>query len=138
MFSRRSHCFLYAGFLLLFGCVNPRTASTSTFKTAIQAALREDPLFLMAPIPVEFADSHGTHYTDDRLEALVNVGVLDKVSVMVRESPFSGMLEDRKRRVLSFRKLFANGRALFANGAGDKHPKLNKHKGPVPLIVIHS
>ena len=100
MFSRRSHCFLFAGFLLLFGCANPRTASTSTFKTAIQAALREDPLFLIAPIPVEFADSHGTHYTDDRLEALVHVGVLDKSSVMVKESPFSRMLEDRKRRVL--------------------------------------
>jgi hypothetical protein len=34
------------------------------------------------------------------LEALVHVGVLDKSSIMVKESPFSRMLEDRQRRVL--------------------------------------
>ena len=37
-------------------------------------------------------------------------------------------------KILSFRKLFANDRALFANDGGDKHPNLNKHKGSTALI----
>ena len=40
--------------------------------------------------------------------------------------------------VVSFRKLFANGRALFANDPGDRHPSLNKYKGPGTLIVTYS
>ena len=40
--------------------------------------------------------------------------------------------------LLSFRKLFANGRALFANDPGDRHPSLNKYKGPGTLIVTYS
>ena len=39
---------------------------------------------------------------------------------------------------LSFRKLFANGRALFANDPGDRQCSLNKYTGPDTLIVTCS
>ena len=46
--------------------------------------------------------------------------------------------QDRVPEMVSFRRLFANDRALFTNDPGDKHANLNKNKGPATLIVIHS